>query len=214
VSDPVAFQEVDDAVRQDELKAWWKRYGTLVVAGAVALIVAVAGFVGWRQYDVTQRAAAGAAYSAALARIGQDNAAARAELERQATSAPEPYRSLAALAAAQLLETPAEQVAALQRVAPKLSPELSDLALVIAGYRAVDGDRPDELMARLEPLAGSDRPFRVSAREVQGLVAARRGDVKRAREIWEELAKERGAPSGVTQRAQALLNLYGPPEAK
>ena len=55
MSDSAAFQEVDDAVRQDDLKLWWKRWGTWVVAGAVLVVVAVAGMVGWRQYDASQR---------------------------------------------------------------------------------------------------------------------------------------------------------------
>jgi hypothetical protein len=51
VSDSAAFQEVDEAVRKDELREWWGRYGTWVIAGAVIVVVAVAGLVGWRQYD-------------------------------------------------------------------------------------------------------------------------------------------------------------------
>ena len=92
MSDSAAFQEVDDAVRQDDLKLWWKRWGTWVVAAAVLVVVAVAGFVGWRQYDQSKRAEASAAYSAALAKIDSDKAAARAELGKQAESAPAPYR--------------------------------------------------------------------------------------------------------------------------
>ena len=106
MSDQAAFQEVDDAVRQDDLKAWWKRWGTYVVVGAVLAVVAVAAVVGWRQYDASRRAAASTAYSIALSKIGQDNAAARAELDKQAESAPEPYRWLAALASAQLRPRP------------------------------------------------------------------------------------------------------------
>ena len=153
MSDSAAFQEVDDAVRQDDLKLWWKRWGTWVVAGAVLAVVAVAGLVGWRQYDASQRAQASAAYSAALAKIGQDNTAARAELNKQAESAPEPYRSLAALSAAQLLDKPEEQVAALDAVASRLPAELSDLALVIAGFRSVDGD----LAAGAHPARGREQ---------------------------------------------------------
>ena len=61
MSDSAAFHEVDEAVRKDELKEWWGRYGTLVVAAAVIVVVVVAGLVGWRQYDASQRAAASAA---------------------------------------------------------------------------------------------------------------------------------------------------------
>jgi hypothetical protein len=214
VSDSAAFQEVDDAVRQDDLKLWWKRWGTWVVAGAVLAVVAVAGLVGWRQYDASQRAQASAAYSVALAKIGQDNAAARTELNKQAESAPEPYRSLAALAAAQLLDKPEEQVAALDAVASRLPAELSDLALVIAGFRSVDGGKLDAALVRLGPLAQPDRPFHASVNELQALAAARKGDLKQAREIWTALLKDSTAPQGIQQRAQAMLSLYGPAEGK
>ena len=214
MSDSAAFQEVDDAVRQDDLKLWWKRWGTWVVAGAVLAVVAVAGLVGWRQYDASQRAQASAAYSIALAKIGQDNAAARTELNKQAESAPEPYRSLAALAAAQLLDKPEEQVDALDAVASRLPADLSDLALVIAGFRSVDGGKLDAALVRLGPLAQPDRPFHASVNELQALAAARKGDLKQAREIWTALLKDSTAPQGIQQRAQAMLSLYGPAEGK
>lgn len=214
MSDSAAFQEVDDAVRQDDLKAWWKRWGTWVVAAAVIVVVGAAGMVGYRQYDTAQRAQASAAYSAALARIGQDNAAARAELSRQAESAPEPYRALAALAAAQLLDKPEEQVAALLAVAAKLPAELSDLALVIAGFRGVDIGKLDGMMAKLDPLASPERPFHTSATELQALAAARKGDLKRARELWTAISKDSSSPQGAQQRAQAMLTFYGSAEGK
>ncbi len=215
MSDSAVLQEVDEAVRKDDLKLWWNRYGTLVVAGAVAVVVAVAGMVGWRQYDASQRAAASAAYSMALAKIGPDLAAARADLEKQASDAREPYRSLAALIVAQLETTPDEQVAALTAVAAKMSvPELADLAKVIAALKSVDTPKADEMAARLDSLAGPDRPFRISVREVQALAAVRKGDAKRARELWGEIAKDPGTPQGAAQRASAMLNLYAAAEAK
>ena len=215
MSDSAVLQEVDEAVRKDDLKLWWNRYGTLVVAGAVTVVVVVAGMVGWRQYDAGQRAAASAAYSMAVAKIGPDVAAARADLEKQASDAREPYRSLAALIVAQLQSTPDEQVAALTTVAGKLSvPELADLAKVIAALKSVDTPKADEMASRLDSLAGPDRPFRISVREVQALAAVRKGDAKRARELWGEIAKDPGTPQGAAQRASAMLNLYAAAEAK
>ena len=214
MSDSAAFHEVDEAVRQDELKLWWKRWGSWVVAAAVLAVVAMVGLVGWRQYDASRRGEASAAYSQALAKIESDRAAARTELNKQADSAPEPYRSLAALAAAQLLDKPEEQVAALQAVATRLPPELSDLALTIAGYRSVDAGKLDSLQGPLGALAQSDRPFHASVLELQALAAARKGDLARARELWTSLLKDSGAPQGVQQRAQAMLTLHGPAESK
>jgi len=214
VSDQAAFQEVDDAVRQDDLKAWWKRYGTWVVGVAVIVVVAAAGLVGWRQYQTSQRAASSELYSAALAKIGQDNKAARAEFDKLAETGVEPYRSLAALASAQFRDTPEEQVAALQAVAPKLPPELSDLALVLAGFRGIDTPKADEVTGKLDALAQPERPFHGSAMELEALAAAHKGDLKKARELWTSLVKDAAGPPGAAQRAQALLNYYGEAEAK
>jgi hypothetical protein len=214
LSDQAAFQEIDDAVRQDDLKAWWKRWGNYVAAAAVVLVVAVVALVGWRQYDASRRAQASTAYSIALSKIGQDNAAARAELDKLAQSAPEPYRWLAALASAQLRATPEEQVAALLAVAPQLPPELADLATVIAGFRSVGTPKEAEVAGLLQALSGPDRPFHASALELQALAAARKGDLTTARRMWNEIIKDPAAPQGALQRAQAMLQLYGPGDAK
>jgi hypothetical protein len=214
VSDQAAFQEVDDAVRQDDIKAWWKRWGTPLIVGFVLLIAVTVAVMQWRKYEDGQRAIAGAAFSAVIAKIGQDNTTARAELERQAREAPDPYRWLAALAAAQLLDKTEDQVAALQVLAPKLPPEFSDLSQVIAGYKSVDAPNGEQIVANLEPLTGPERAFRVSVRELRALVARRKGDAASAREIWAEISRDPGSPQGTLQRAQAMLNFYGPGEDK
>jgi hypothetical protein len=214
VSDSAAFQEVDDAVRQDDLKLWWKRWGSWVVAAAVLVVVAVAGFVGWRQYDQSKRAEASAAYSAALAKVDSDKAAARAELGKQAENATSPYNFLAALAVAQLQDKPADQVTSLEAVAPRLPPELSDLALVMAGFRSVDAGKLEEQVGKLGALAQGDRPFHVSVIELQALAAVKKGDLKQAKQLWTDITKDSAAPQGAQQRAQAMLNYYGPGEGK
>lgn len=215
MSDSAAFHEIEDAVRKDELRDWWRRWGTWVVAAAVVVVVAVTALVGWRHYQTAQRAQASSAYSAALAQIGQDRNAALAAFDVQAKDAPEPYRSLAALIAAQLREPVDAQVTALVQVGPTLSAEeLTDLANVIAGFKSVDTPRAEEVIGRLEALAGPGRPFRLSVHELQAMIAMHKGDRTRARELWTEMAKDPQVPQGAAQRATAMLNLHGATEAK
>lgn len=215
MSESAAFLEVDEAVRKDELKEWWRRWGSWVVAAAAIVVVAAAALVGWQRYEESVRAEASAAYTGAVARIAQDRAAALADLEKQAAGAPEPYRSLAALVAAQLRQPVAAQVAALQAMAPGLaSPDLGDLARIIAAYKSIDAADGPDLVGRLEAMAAVDRPFRLSVLELQALVVGRKGDAKRARELWNEIAKDPLVPQGMAQRAAAMLNFYGPAEAK
>ena len=211
MSDQAAFQEVDDAVRQDDIKLWWKRWGALAITAFVVVVVAAAGTIQWRKYEASQAAVAGAAYSAALAKIGPDLKTARAELQQQAQTAAEPYKSLAALAAAQLLDTQEQQIAALIALAPKLTPEMSDLALAIAGYKSVDPGKLDAMASQLDGMTALDRPFRLSARELQALALVKKGDIKGARTIWDAISKDGGAPPGVSQRTAAMLALYPAP---
>ena len=83
-----------------------------------------------------------------------------------------------------------------------------------AAVESIDSPKAEEMVAKLEPLAGPDRPFRLSVRELQAMLAVRKGDLKRARELWGEIAKDSGAPQAAAQRASAMLNFYGPAEAK
>lgn len=92
---------------------------------------------------------------------------------------------------------------------------MSDLALAIAGYKSVDIGKLDAMSSQLEGMTALDRPFRMSARELQAIALAKKGDIKGARAIWEEISKDATAPAGVTQRTAAMLTLYpAPAEAK
>ena len=86
----------------DELKAWWKDYGRLVLLGVALGAVAVAGFQGWRYYRHTQSLAAAALYE----QLEQAERAGDRKKVRDiaggvvANYASTPYASFAALSAA------------------------------------------------------------------------------------------------------------------
>jgi hypothetical protein len=72
------FQEVDEEVRREQFKKLWERYQGFVIAAAVLIVLAVAG---WRTYDwwETKKAAeAGAAFEAAIA-LSEESKHAEAE---------------------------------------------------------------------------------------------------------------------------------------
>jgi len=54
VSDESLFREVDEEVRQDQLKKIWARYGNLIVAVCLALVAVVAGIKGWQYWQIRQ----------------------------------------------------------------------------------------------------------------------------------------------------------------
>ena len=108
-------------------------------------------------------------------------------------------------------DRPEQQIAALIALAPKLPSEMSDLALAIAGYKSVDPGKLDAMASQLDGMTALDRPFRLSARELQALALVKKGDIKGARTIWEAISKDGSAPPGVSQRTAAMLALHPAP---
>lgn len=50
--------DLEEQEQLDELKAWWKQYGTLVILVAAVFFAGLAAFHGWRYYRDTQAVAA------------------------------------------------------------------------------------------------------------------------------------------------------------
>lgn len=58
----MATYDLDEQERLDELKAWWKRWGTLVLIGAAAAVAAAAGWRYWQNEQVKESLEAASAY--------------------------------------------------------------------------------------------------------------------------------------------------------
>lgn len=54
----------EEQERIDDLKAWWKQYGNMVLLGVIVFLAAIAGTQGWRYYQHSQRMQAAALYDA------------------------------------------------------------------------------------------------------------------------------------------------------
>ena len=58
----MATYDLDEQERLDELKAWWKRWGNLVMVGLAVVIAAAAGWRYWQNQMVTQSLEAATVY--------------------------------------------------------------------------------------------------------------------------------------------------------
>jgi len=58
----MATYDLDEQERLDELKAWWKRWGNLVMIGLAVAIAAAAGWRYWQNHTVTQSLEAATVY--------------------------------------------------------------------------------------------------------------------------------------------------------
>ncbi len=58
----MATYDLDEQERLDELKAWWKRWGNLVMIGLAVALAAAAGWRYWQNHTLTQNLEAGTVY--------------------------------------------------------------------------------------------------------------------------------------------------------
>ena len=72
MSDESLFREVDEEVRQEQLKKLWDRYGNYVIALCLGIVIAVAALKGWQYWELRQSEAAAASYANALKLIEEN----------------------------------------------------------------------------------------------------------------------------------------------
>lgn len=70
----MATYDLDEQERLDELKAWWKRWGNLVLIALAVLIAAAAGWRYWQNRTVTQSLQAAAVYEKLTQSLATDDA--------------------------------------------------------------------------------------------------------------------------------------------
>lgn len=205
------FREVDEDLRRERFERLWKRYGRYLVGTAVAIVVAVALTVAWREWQERQRAQDAAIYLAALGEL--ENGAeqqAHQRLEQLVSGGSSTYAMLArfneaalqAEAGATDLALDGWRILADDRSVPQTYREVASLLWALHGLDVLD---PSEVIAEVEPLAEPDGPWRHTAREIVALAALRDGDVERARDTLTTIGADPGAPGSVRERADQIL---------
>jgi hypothetical protein len=210
------FSEVDEEVRRERLKKLWERYGGLLIAACVLVVVAVGGWRTYEWYQAKKAAEAGAAFEAAvvLAEQGKSKEAVEAFRKLESEGTPS-YRMLAKFReAGQLAQSDSQDdrkqaVALYDQLARDSSfgSTMQDFAVVRATLILLDTASYDEIRARLEPLTAPDRAFRHSARATLAM-SAWRGKNPTAMQRWiDMILADAETPAGTRGQIQMLLAL-------
>lgn len=215
MSDESFFREVEEELRQEQLKKLWRKYGAYAVGAAIIIVVGIGGYNFWTFYQANRAAETGARYEAALdlAREGKEAEAVK-EFEAIAQGAPGAYETLAEFSRAAFQAKLGESDSAVQiydslaRSAP--DPVLRDLARIRAALLLVDSAGLEEMRRRVAAIDDDGNPWRHSAREVLALTAYRTGDEATALELFQKMVADQGTPAEARQRAQIMLTLINP----
>lgn len=205
------FQEVDEDLRRDKATEWWKRNSLYVYAAAAAVVIAVAGYQGWRAYDLNLRSERSESYAEAVNLIEAGNTGqALNVLGALSDPAGEGYELMAAFTRARLAAESGDSETALalwQDIAAEssASPAIRQLASLFAVMHRMDGGDAATLRGELQDLAGPEAPYRFTALELLAGLALREGDTAAAREHLTRITDDPAAPSGSRSRAAELL---------
>ncbi len=208
------FDEVDEDLRADKARDLVKRYGGMVAAVALVIVLAAAAWQGWRWWQARQDLAAAAQYIVAQSAADARAPDAQSLLEQVGRTAPSGYQVLARLRLAASRADAGDlagAVAIWDRLAADSSvdPLLRDLATMEAMLRQSDTGDPATLQARLKPLAAPDNPWHAMALEQLALLDLRQGHADAARTTLRLLSQDTTAPNGVRNRAGGLLARLG-----
>jgi hypothetical protein len=213
LSDESLFREVDEEVRQEQFKKLWARYGNLILGLCVLVIAGVAGYQGWRYYQLKQSEAAAESFFSAvkLAQAGKADEA----LKGFETIGHAGYAVLAKLNEANILVNQGktdDAVKIYDAVAGDASNHgsLRDLARIRAALALVDKASPADLESRVKTFDADGNPWRHSAREIMATALWRSKDYTAADKMVLAILADKETPVGLRQRAMMLSELLVP----
>lgn len=213
-SNEAFLREVDDAVRQDQLLGFWKRFGRWI-AGAV--IVGLALFAGWLYWQHHSAAKSGetAEEMAGLLEVVAGGGTPDAKKLESLTKASQPgYRATALLAQAAVAVKKGDTAAALalykgMAADTSLDQPYRDLALVRQTSLEFDKLKPEDVVARLKPLAVAGDPWFGSAGEMTAIAYMKMQKYDLAGPIFAAMAKDAQVPQSIRSRARQMAGLLG-----
>ncbi|MCW8835973.1 MAG: tetratricopeptide repeat protein [Rhodospirillales bacterium] len=211
------IREVDEELRNEQMRKLWKTYGSYVIGTVTLIILVVAGYQGWRTWDMNTRTELGERFASAERMAVQGQAAAAKDAFAGIAvdnGGDGGYGMLARFREAALIADGGDRNAAsiaFLEIADDSGVEgtYRELATILGALQGMDTAESPSLVNRLAPLADGAGPWRFSARELLAFIAHKTGDIARAKELFTGLSGDAAAPQGVRSRATEMLETLG-----
>lgn len=208
------LREVDENLRRDRMRDFAKRYGTWLILGVVLFLVAVAGWFYWQGRQKQQAAAQSEELSAVFTDIGAGKTAnARQRLQALEDADSDVMRASALLTQAAIALEANDRSTALAKykaLSDRGMPEpYQQLGLIRATALEFDAVKPEEVIARLQPLAKPGEPWFGSAGEMMAMAYLKQGQRQPAARLFAAIAADRTVPATLRSRATQIAGTLG-----
>ena len=204
------IREVDENLRRSKAENFAKAYGRWLVAAAILFLAAVAGYLYWQNRQAEQAAANSEAFSAILTDLSkpqQGNAGQR--LDALAAKSNDSMGAAALMTRAALALQGGDRPTAIARYRGVAANEgvpqaYRDAATLRLAQLEFDTLKPDEVIARLQPLAIKGNAWFGSAGEMTALAMLKAGRRAEAARLLAAVAAEPTVPAPLRARAEQL----------
>ena len=209
------LREVDENLRRDQIRDFFKENGAWVVVGVVLFLAAAGGMI-WYQQHREQRAEAQVEELAQIYKdIGVGNTAkVPQQLEDLSHSGSKGVRATALFtrAAFAIQQNDLKSAIATYKQISEdssLPQAYRDAATIRQTALEFDQLKPQQVIARLEPLAKPGEPWFGSAGEMTALALLKDGKRQQAGQLFAELAKNKDVPDSIRNRAIQISGSLG-----
>ena len=208
-------REVDENLRRDQLRDMAKTHGKWIVVAIILFLAAVGGYLFWKDRQSQKAMEQSEAMSAAIDKAtAGDVKGASAALTPLTESSNEVVGASSKLAKAALALRQNDRKTAIdlyKQIAADdgLPQAYRDVATVRGTMTEYDQLKPDDVIARLAPLAQPGKPFFGSAGEMVALAMLSKGDRNGAGQMFAKIAADRQVPESIRSRAVQFAGSLG-----
>lgn len=209
------LREVDEELRRDELQSLWQRYGRWAVGAVLLVLAAWGGWIFWENQRTKAAGLEGEELSLALDDLQSGNtAAAEEKLKKLSTSDHDGYRASALMAQAGITMEKGDTAGAAKQFGAiaadaGIAQPWRDLALIRQTAAEFDTAKPDEIVARLKPLAVRGNPWFGSAGEMVAMSYLKMGKPELAGKLFADIGKDESVPESIRSRAVQMAGSLG-----
>lgn len=208
------IDEIKEDIKQENLHKFWQKYGGLLIAGAIIIVLATAGGTLWKHLRVSNLENIALVYHQAEAALDKEQYTDAAELFESISreDSNEGYATLALLRLGYVydkLGKKGEALAIYKRLvdsgdtANAIS-QMAELQSIFLTHTDMDEETLDNMLA---PLIKPGTVWRGTALEFKGFFHYNLGNYAKAIAVWGEITNDITLPMAIRNRANEMLSV-------
>jgi hypothetical protein len=214
-SNETFFQEVEENLRRDRMTDFFKSYGKWVAVAVVLCLAAIGGWIYWEEQQKQTSSDQSEKLHALLTDIstGKTQTVPQrvAELEKSHSDVIRASTSLTGAAVALEKNNRSAAIAKYRELVndEDVAQPFRDVATVRLTALEFDTIKPEEVIARLQPLAKAGNPWFGSAGEMTALALMKQNKNAEAGRLFAAIAADQQVPSSIRSRAVQVAGTLG-----